>query len=988
MNACNGLVIAGAIGQRYNRMKSRTLRFALITGVAGLSLALPNTALVQSLAAQEAVKEPTWAFEESDIEVDSGFTFGRLDNGMRYILRQNATPEGTALVRMRIDSGSLDETDAEQGLSHYLEHMAFNGSKGIPEGEMIKLLEREGLAFGADTNASTGFEAITYMLNLPRNDEDLLNTALMLMRETVSELTIAQDAVDRERGIILAERRDRRNFAQRAQEDSFEFFAPDARFGDRFPIGVLEVLETADAETIRALYERTYVPANTTLIIVGDYPIEVMEAALRAKFSDWTGGEAPGDPVTGPIDVTQTGKTDIYTDPSLSESVSITRFAEWIDEADTLANRKAAAIRSIGYAIVNRRLARLAREADAPFVRASFGRGDFFEDARSNGLNIASLDGEWRKGVLAAVREYNQAMTYGFTQAEVDEQLARRRSALENAVKAKDTRNNAAYVGAALSLVSNEQIPTTPEANLALFEQVAPEITPDSVFAALKAHAIPLTEPLIRFQGRTAPEGGEEALRAAFNEGMTLPIEPPEDTGQAEFAYTDFGDPGTIVSDNEEPQLGIRQIVFDNGVKLNIKSTDIRKDRINVSVAIDGGNLLATKEDPLAVYLTASLGAGGLGEHTLDELSTILAGKSIGFGVGNSTDSFTMSAGTTPRDLELQMQAFAALMTDPGYRPEGVEQFRKGIDNFFETLTATPGRALQAVQGGALSDSDPRFTLQSKDAFYALDFDKLKAVIGDRLARGAIEIAVVGDVDEDAAIAAVASTFGALTEREDTFRRREDARVRSFTSDRSVRTIEHDGEADQALLRMIWPARDDSDQEEAITLQLLGRILRLELTDRIREELGQAYSPSAGVSLSRFYKGYGTITINVSLEDTQIEPARAAINALLADLAGDGITEDLIERARKPLLERYDNTLKNLGGYSSLAARAQTDPARIDRFFAYPDLLKAVSVDDLKAAAQQYLKPNEAVTFLVAPSEEAKAKAADEGEDTVADAAE
>ncbi|MEM7689370.1 MAG: insulinase family protein [Pseudomonadota bacterium] len=962
-------------------MNSKTLRAALASG---LLLTISNTALVQALAAEghtEATeappKEPVWAFEESDVDVDTGYTFGQLDNGMRYVLRRNSTPEGTALVRMRIDSGSLDETEKERGLSHYLEHMAFNGSKGIPEGEMIKLLEREGLAFGADTNASTGFEAITYMLNLPRNDEDLLDTALMLMRETASELTIAQDAVERERGVILAERRDRRNFAQRAQEDSFEFFAPDARFAERLPIGVLETLNAADAETIRGLYERTYVPKNTVLIIVGDYPVEVMEAALRAKFEDWTGGEAPPDPVTGPIDITQKGKTDIYIDPSLSESVNITRFGEWIDEPDTLANRRASGIRSIGYAIVNRRLARLARQGDAPFLGASLGRGDFFEDARSTGLNIGSVDGEWRKGLLAAVREYNQAMTYGFTQAEVDEQLARQRSALENAVKAKDTRTNSAFVGAALSLVAGERVPTTPEYRLAFFEQIAPEITPESVFAAFKAHAIPLDDPLIRFQGRLAPEGGEEALRAAFAEGMALPISPPEDSGALEFAYTDFGDPGTIVSDMVGSELGIRQIIFDNGVKLNIKATDVREDRIAVRVALDGGGLMATKDDPLAVYLTGSLSAGGLGEHKLDDLSTILAGKSVGFGLGSSPDSFVMSSTTTPRDLDLQMKVFAALITDPGYRPEGVEQFRKGIQNFFETLNSTPGRALQAVQGAELSDGDPRFTLQSQDAFEALDYDQLKSVISDRLERGAIEIAIVGDVEEDAAIAAVASTFGALTQREDKFNPRKANRLRTFTADRSTRIIEHDGEADQSILRMVWPARDDSDYDEVVTLQVLGRIMRLELTDRIREELGQAYSPSAGVSLSRIYKDYGTITINVSLEDTQIEAAREAINTLLDDLTSDGITEDLIDRARKPLLERHENALKGLGGYTSLTARAQTEPERIDRFFTYPQVLEAVTVDDLKAAAIKYLQPEDAVTFLVVPSATAKAKADD-----------
>ncbi len=255
---------------------------------------LPSPIAAQDTLQQPASGEPVWYFEQSDVPVDQGYTFGRLDNGMRYILRQNATPEGTAMVRMRIDSGSLDETETERGLSHFLEHMAFNGSKGIPEGEMIKLLEREGLAFGADTNASTGFDAITYMLNLPRNDEALLDTALMLMRETASELTIAPDAVDRERGVVLAERRDRANYAQRAQEDNFRFIAPGARFADRLPIGTLEVLQTGSAKDLRGLYQRSYTPANTVLVIVGDYPVGVMEANLESALCRLDGGRGAG----------------------------------------------------------------------------------------------------------------------------------------------------------------------------------------------------------------------------------------------------------------------------------------------------------------------------------------------------------------------------------------------------------------------------------------------------------------------------------------------------------------------------------------------------------------------------------------------------------------------------------------------------------------------------------------------------------------------
>ncbi|MEM6475780.1 MAG: insulinase family protein [Pseudomonadota bacterium] len=952
----------------------------------GLLFALPNIALTNALAAQESTKtenaaaeaaeataeaieaqEPVWAFEESDVEVDTGYVFGQLENGMRYILRENGTPEGTALVRMRIDSGSLDETDEERGLSHYLEHMAFNGSTNIPEGEMIKLLEREGLAFGADTNASTGLGAITYMLNLPRNDEPLLDTALMLMRETASELTIAEDAVERERGVILAERRDRRNFAQKAREDSYEFNSPDARFADRLPIGTLEVIENATAAQMRALYERTYTPENTVLVIVGDYPTDVMEAKIREKFADWSGGPAPEDPVTGPVDIERQGLTDIYTDPALSESVAISRYGEWRDEPDTLANRDKGALRRIGYSIIGRRLSSLALGADAPFRGASYGTGNLFEDARSTGISVSSVDGEWKKGMLAAVREVNQALTYGFTQAEIDEQLINLRTAYENGVKAADTRSNGAYVGGALGLVSSETVPTTPAYRLAQFERFEKLVTPESVYQAVLEHAVPLDNPMIRFTGRTAPEGGEEALRGAFAEGMALAIAPPVETEAKQFAYTDFGTPGEVVEDSVEERTGIRRIRFANGVRLNLKQTDIREDRISVRVKLDGGSLMNTADDPLKTYLAGSLTGGGLGEHSVDELRTVLAGKSVGYSFSRGIDGFTMGSGTTPDDLDLQMKVLAAFLTDPGYRPEGVERFRKGIDNFYETLDSTPGRAISAQIGGILSDNDPLFTLQPNEAFEALDYEKLDAAIGDRLSKGALEIAMVGDLDEDAAIAAVASSFGALPEREPEFNLRKERRVRPFTSDRSVREISHTGEDDQALIRMIWPTTDDSDLTEAIKLSMLARIVRLELTDRIREDLGQAYSPSASSSTSGIYKDYGTITVNVSVDVEQIQPTRDAITAMLKDLVADAITEDVLERARKPALEAYENALKNLGGWMSLTSRAQSEPERIDRFYEAPEILKALTIEDLKATAIKYLAANDAVEFIVTP---------------------
>ena len=256
---------------------------------------------------------------------------------MRYIVRSNATPKGQALVRMIVETGSLDEADDERGYAHFVEHMAFNGSTNVPEGEMVKLLERLGLAFGADTNASTGFDRTTYMLDLPRNDPALLDTALMLMRETASELTISEAAVERERGVILAERRDRNTFALRNVIDQIVFQHPGARYTQRLPIGTEETLNAATAARLRAFWRREYVPAHTTVIVIGAFAVETMEAAIKARFADWQPAPAEPQPKAGPLEVKGPPREDLFIDQALAERVTVSRNDVWLGERDSLA---------------------------------------------------------------------------------------------------------------------------------------------------------------------------------------------------------------------------------------------------------------------------------------------------------------------------------------------------------------------------------------------------------------------------------------------------------------------------------------------------------------------------------------------------------------------------------------------------------------------------------------------------------------------------
>jgi zinc protease len=918
-------------------------------------------------AAKAKETQPIWAFEKSDVPLDPAWRFGRLASGMRYIIRPNTTPKGEVMVRMEVGAGSLDESDAERGYAHYVEHMAFQGSTHVPSGEMVRLLERLGLAFGADTNAQTSFDHTTYQLDLPRNDPALIDTALMLMRETASELTFPAAETTRERGVVLAEKRDRNSWSYRALENRLNFIAPGARYVARMPIGVTQTLDAATPDTLRAFWARNYVPAKTTVIVIGDIDPVAVEAAIKAHFATWKAAPSPAAAKAGPIDLANKGHTSIYLDPASPERIDITAEGRWLKEPDTQAQRDLDTLRSIGYGIIQRRLQRQATQAHPPFRGASFGTSDMLKAGRNSYLSVETDIGKWHDGLIAATGTLRRALDTGFTQAEVAEHIANLKTNAEHATAAQDTRSSGVLLGNAFALLREDAVPSSPVATWARVQKLIPHITPATVLAALKTEIVPLSDPLIRFEGPKAPEGGEAALRAAWEEGVKSALPPEAQQAEVPFAYTNFGPAGTVVDDHREPDRGIREIRFANGVRLNLKHTDLAKDQVMVTMSLDGGAMLASKADPLAVTMTSALGNGGLGKHSREDLRTMLAGHSYALALGNGGDTFISAAGILPADLDLQMELMAALITDPGYRPEGEVPFRQSVDTMFAQSRSTPGAALVSTLGGILSDGDPRFTRQPIETYRAQNFAKLKATISDRLAHGAIEVGIVGDMDEDKAIAAVAGTLGALPVREASFQPYADRRTRPFTANHALRIVRHAGAKDQSLIYLAWLTRDDSDPQEKQVLNMLERVVRIQLTETLRQKLGKAYSPGSSSENSRTYKGFGLFTINASVDVKDLGATRAAIRETLAALRDHGVSQDVFQRARAPLAEGFDNALKTNAGWMGLVMRAQSEPDHIERNLHAKERLMAVTPAQVQAAAQHYLTDAGAVESVVLP---------------------
>ncbi|HEV2596754.1 M16 family metallopeptidase [Sphingopyxis sp.] len=933
----------------------------------------PAKAATPAAVNPQSAAAKAWNFAASDVPVDPDIVFGVLPNGMKYALLKNSTPKDSVVLRMRFAVGSFAEAEDQRGLAHFLEHMAFNGSTNVPEGEMIKLLERKGLAFGADTNASTGFDATVYQLDLPNASDDLIDTGLMLMRETGSNLTIDPAAVDRERGIILSERRARDTYQLRSLIDQLDFQMQGMTVANRIPVGAEEVIKTAPASRIRDLYDRYYRPERATLVMVGDFDPAAIEAKIKARFSDWKGrGPAGADPDIGNVDYARAVAADDFVDPAIQDSVTIASFKPWVDEPDTKAKRARGLAEDIGEAIISRRLAKIALNEDSPILTGYFSEASGWKKFEQFTVGAIAKEGAWKEALALVEQEQRRALEHGFTQAEVAEQLANRRTALKNAVAGVTTRRSDALAEALVSAAEGDFVFVRPETSQALFDATAPSLNAATVTAAFRKRMEGGSPPLVRVTTKKPVEGGTGAILADLQASAKVAVAAPAEAANAAFAYDNFGTPGKIASDDRVEDLGIRRIRFANNVMLNIKKTDFQKDKVMLSLRVDGGNLLATRDDPTKVSLAGSLMLGGLEAHSLDDLRSILAGKTISPVFGNSTDAFGGSALTSPEDFALQAKLMAAFLTHPGYRADGLALIRRVLPQQYAANDATPAAVLGRDVGGILANDDPRSQTPPLDKVMALDWAQLKPAIADSFAHGAIEIGVVGDIDEQAAIDAIAATFGALPERRAAFDPRTDARIRQFAANRSERTLIHKGPAEQAELRVYWPARDDSDLAEAMQLNLLARVMQLKLTEELREKLGESYSPGAAASLSDEFPGYGHLFAASNVDFKDLATTRAAIFAIAKELRDAPVDADLLDRARKPLLEAMVKSRRENVYWLNYVGEAASHADRLDRSRKGIGEVEAATPAELQALAKRYLVDDKALVIKAVSDKAAK----------------
>lgn len=884
----------------------------------------------------------------------------------------NETPSNTATLLMRIDTGSINEKPDELGLAHFLEHMAFNGSENIPEGEMISRLEKFGLAFGPDTNASTDFEETIFQLELPEVNDDILDETLMIMRETAERLLLDPEAIDRERGVILSEKRARESPGFNAFVASLSYYLKDSLFPDRLPIGTEETIKTINADQFRAFYKGYYRPENTFIVLVGDFEVDYAADKISDFFADWSPDGMATEPVNTPELAPAYLQMGYYTHPEIQTSVSINMMTEPDLRADTRANRRDFYIEQLGNRILTRRLSRLAQDADAAFISASARTSTIYDTRTISSVQLNAQPEQWAEALAAGEQALRRAVLYGFTQSELDEQIANTRNALEVSVQTSPTQPTPALAQEIVSSFSGNTTLTSAKDDLARFESYAHMITPQQVNMAFKRLWKDYDRPNIYLSTSRVIDDAEAVILETLKQSQTVNVVPNIQTDVSKFAYTEFGDPGTVKARQTIEDIGFESLIFENNVRLNIKKTPYEKGVVNIEIAFGKGELFLPEDNPgLRWFVPNIMDLAGLDAHSADDIQTLMAGKTVGASFSLGTKRQYLSGTTTVEDLPEQLNLMTAYLTAPGFRAEAKSRYDKFISSFYPTLDSTPSGVASREIERLLRSGDKRFGIPTEEDLVNVEIADLKTWIIPQLKDSAIEISIVGDANIDRIITDVARTFGALTPRKsDPSKVSDGTTALTFPQgDNRPVTLSHSGEPGTALLRIYWPAPDGQNALISRQLGVLSDVFQLKITEALRESSGASYSPSAFKFSPRTYPDYGYIGVSVEVSPDNIESVAERVHAIAASLKQGQISDDLFQRAIRPLQEQIESSLQDNGYWLDLISESQVDPERLARHRTRFDTYENMTADDVSTLAQTLFNPGDSVTYYILPED-------------------
>jgi len=917
---------------------------------------------------------PAVAFpqERSALKPDPTQTYGRLPNGMTYVIQKNTTPSKSATVLLRIRAGSMMETDAQKGLAHFVEHMAFEGTTHIKRGELKPMLERNGFAFGADANAFTTASATTYMLNAPRSDGKTLDQVLFILREVAGNMTIDPAAVDSERGVILSEERVRENPVRHRDTAFGKFLYPGLRMADYSdPIGSTDIIKAAPAAELSRFYHAWYRPELATLIVIGDFDPAAVEKQIRAKFSDWKpAAPMPDEPDWG-VYAAKGPRAFDYAARGLNREI----VATWLRPVETRpdsAERRTEDIQdTILSLIVNRRLQMLQQSGEAQFAGATLGTYENYKTSRNLFLSVVPKPGKTKEAFDQVWEVLHTFRSQGVSADEAALVQTLIPSLRSNAEKSYATRDNGAIASSLLSDIDADSVYMGLNDSLAMIDALPSQVTQDRLDARLKV-LFSGDGPVLSDYGDDISDFPPSAVLAEYQRISGSEAHAYADAARKEWPYASFGAPAKPVSHSVDPDFGFGHYVFENGVVLNVKPLKYAANQVTVQVDFAGG---ARRFDPkiprpLPLAFSDFFVGGGLGKLDIGEIQRTLAGKVASVNYMLFSNRASLGGQTTPADLDTQMQVLMAYTVDPGLRGQSYAQYQAYVPEQLRTQRSTPGGVLGYEMNSVVHPGDWRFDTHVLGRAPEIAWGDVASVFRDSLHDTPITVTIAGDVDEAKAVDAVSATFGTLPPLPRAARFAPGAEATGFPPQQKEFVFTHDGRSDQNISAVLWPTGDFYNNVSAARgFLLLSGIVQNRLFDALRQKAGADYAPQAASSMDMDFPGFGYFQVMATIKAGDDAAFRTAVAGIVADLKAHPPSRDEIERVRAPLLQNNAKARLTDGYWQGLMVDLATDSRARQTYLDLDSQLKAIDGRRLSDLARTWLRDDAEIHVTVRPAE-------------------
>ena len=860
----------------------------------------------------------TLAQQNPPLPVDPNVRTGKLENGLTYYIRHNSLPENRADFYIAQKVGSMQEEDSQAGLAHFLEHMAFNGTKNFPGKDMLNYLQDNGIKFGTNINAYTSFdETVYFMSNIPTTNVNLMDSALLVLHDWSSAIALEDEELENERGVIREEWRTRGGAQQRLWDQLLPKMYPDSKYAKRMPIGSIDVINNFKPEEIRAYYHKWYRPDLQGIIIVGDVNVDEMEQKVKALFSPITLDAERAEREYYPVPDNKEPLVAIATDKE-ARATQLMLFYKHDPMPEELKSTQmgylTTYILNAAASMMNQRFAEITQKPDAPFTAASAYDGDFFVAKTKDAWTVVARSAEEKidKALAAMVRETERAKQYGFSASEYEIVRTNILKSLENAYNNRDKQRNASYSQEYVrAFTDGEPFPGI-EFEHQFMQSMAPNIPVEAINQTIK-QLISDENIVIAITGPEKEElayPSDEELLAVLRTVQAETIEPYAEQVIDEPLVATPPSPGKIVKEETNEAMNATVWTLQNGMKVILKNTDYKDDEIIMTASSVGGYSQYAAQDPINSRMMGSvMTLGGVGNFSATDLPKVLAGKTASARPGISLTTQSFNGSSSIKDFETMLQLVYLYFTAPRKDADAFKSYIQRMETQLKNQEAEPMVAFSDSITNAIYGDNPLTTRIKLDDLKDLDYNRIMEMFNQQfLNPGSFVFTFVGNIDEEKVRPVVEQYLASLPGEAV---KGEFIKVPlTFKEGEMENIFQREMQNPKASVFNTFTGTVERNMKNQVLMSMFDQILDIVYTEKVREDEGGTYGVSSAGAISRYPEGQTILQIMFDTDPEKMTHLNQIILDELKEIAANGPREADFTKVKEYMNKSYSESLK------------------------------------------------------------------------------